>query len=158
MCSVKALYHFFFKSSFALGKNPSLEKVKRLFGRTVTDSITSSEPAVVKQLEKMLMWSDKIGDFPRKDKASFMGLSKEGKKLLLSHSWVQWWLHKGFGSPRKKPEVVVVCEPQCSKLALEDVQKKQFLSIAAVALMGTHFEPCEPLKRGYSVTWNTGAF
>ncbi|CAI9781944.1 unnamed protein product [Fraxinus pennsylvanica] len=143
------------------GKNPSHEKVKKLFGRILTDNITSSEPVVDEHCENLLTLSDKIGDLPRKDESSFMDLSKEGKKLLLSHSWIQRWLHKGSRSPQKKPEAMVICEPQCSKLSSEDLQKKQFPSIAAMALMGkamNGFEPCELQKRGSSVTWNTRAF
>ncbi|KAL2512264.1 Uncharacterized protein Adt_17864 [Abeliophyllum distichum] len=139
--------------SSSFGKNPSHEKEKKLFGRILIDGITSSEPAVDKQCEKLLTISDKIGDLPRKDESSFMDVSKEGKKLLLSHSWIQRWLHKGSGSPQKEPEAVVVCEPQCSKLALEDLQKKQFPSVAAMALMGkamSGFEPCELQMRGSS--------
>ncbi|CAA2996296.1 Hypothetical predicted protein [Olea europaea subsp. europaea] len=144
-----------------VGKNPSHEKVKRLFGRILTDSITNSEPVVDEHSEKLLTLSDKIGDLPRKDESSFMDLSKEGKKLLLSHSWIKRWLHKGSRSPQKKPEAVVICEPLRSKLSSEDLQKKQFPSIAAVALMGkamNGFEPCELQKRGSSITWNTRAF
>ncbi|KAL2537676.1 uncharacterized protein Fot_19067 [Forsythia ovata] len=146
--------------SSGFDKNPSHEKVKRLFGRILIDGITNSEPAVDKQCENITI-SDKIGDLPRKDESSFMDMSKEGKKLLLSHSWIQRWLRKGSGSPQKDPEAVVVCEPQCSKLALEDLEKKQFPSIAAMALMGkamSGFEPCELQMRGSSVTWNTRAF
>lgn len=65
------------------------------------------------------------------------------------------WCHNQTASPQKKPEAVMVCEPQCSK-AVDEFQKKQFPRIAAIVLMGKAMcgsHPREFRKRGSFVHW-----
>ncbi|GAV58249.1 hypothetical protein CFOL_v3_01783 [Cephalotus follicularis] len=85
---------------------------------------------------------------------------KKTQDITLSHSWIQRWCrNKSATSPQKKADVVVVCEPlSSSREAIDDFQKKQYPSIAAMALMGkamTGFRPCEFKNRGSFVVWTT---
>ncbi|KAI3446131.1 hypothetical protein Pfo_002796 [Paulownia fortunei] len=140
-----------------LAETSSHEKISKLFSRIPKSSMTSSEPTPRKHHGKESVLSDKSGDFLKKDEDP----KNKGTGLLLSHAWIQRWLHNGSGISKKKPETVVVFEPQSSKLALKNLQKVQFPSIAAMALMGkalTCFQPCELQKRGSFTVWNTNAF
>ncbi|KAG8368220.1 hypothetical protein BUALT_Bualt15G0022500 [Buddleja alternifolia] len=122
-----------------LAENLSHEKVSKLFTKILKSGIASEEP----------MQSHKEDT------------KKKGKELLLSHTWIQRWLSNRSRITEKKPEAVVVCEPQRSKLTVENLRKEQFPSIAAMALMGkaiTCFQPCELQKRGSFTIWNTKAF
>ncbi|KAM7475017.1 hypothetical protein LguiB_022260 [Lonicera macranthoides] len=86
--------------------------------------------------------------------------AKKDGNITLSHAWIRRWRHNDQpATQQKKPEAVVICEPERSNL--EDFQKKQFPSTAAMALMGkamTGFRPCEFRKRGSFVVWNTKGF
>lgn len=86
--------------------------------------------------------------------------AKKDGDITLSHAWIQRWRHNDQpATQQKKPEAVVICEPERSNL--EDFQKQQFPSTAAMALMGkamTGFQPCVFRKRGSFVVWNTKGF
>ncbi|KAK3026991.1 hypothetical protein RJ639_041752 [Escallonia herrerae] len=93
--------------------------------------------------------------------SSSLNTGKNDQEITLSHSWIQRWCHNRAATPEKKPEAALVCDPQSSKLAFEDFQKKQFPSVAAMALMGkamTGFQPCEFRKTGSFIVWNTKGF
>ncbi|XP_060176129.1 F-box protein At2g16365-like isoform X2 [Lycium barbarum] len=92
------------------------------------------------------------------DRNLALARNSDEQDLLTSLSWVQRWLHNRSVTAQKRPQSMVVCEPQCSKLELGDFQKKHSPSIAAMALMGkaiTCFQPCEFQKRGPYVVWKT---
>lgn len=129
----------------------NLVLVRRLEGRMVNSAPT----AVDRYHGKELMVLEKTTALPRCGESFSSGTSK-GKDSSLSDSWIRRWSSCQAAIPRKKTEPVVVCEPQSSKLALEDLQKKQFPSIAAMALMGkamSGFQPCQLQKKGSSVFW-----
>lgn len=106
---------------------------------------------------EILAVADKTETFQRNSFTSTRDATKRGKDVLLSQSWIQRWLRNQAGTPEKQPGAVVLCEPESSKLVLDDPQKKQFPSIAAMALMGkamNGFQPCELQNRGSFVVWN----
>lgn len=72
----------------------------------------------------------------------------KAKAPLVSHAWIQRWLHSG-GRETKR---------ESSKLSVEKVEKEHLPSIAAMALMSkvlTCFQECELQKRGSYTVWNT---
>lgn len=81
---------------------------------------------------------------------------KEGNDITLSHSWIQRWSHN------QGPKIPVgSSKPENPKSAPEEFEKKQFPSIAAMALMGkamTGFQPCKFQKKESFVVWNTKGF
>lgn len=102
--------------------------------------------------------SDRGGSMSKEDEQVSPEQPKKSKELLLSHVWIKRWLRNGPQIPQRKPDTVVICEPQSLKSSLDDLQKKQFPSIAAMALMGrsmTGFQSCELQKRGSFTIWNT---
>ncbi|XP_031130363.1 uncharacterized protein LOC116032101 isoform X1 [Ipomoea triloba] len=123
-------------------------------GKTTQGGITSSGPTTSKNQGKDLIAQDNC--------AGITGNSESysaDRELLTSHSWIQRLLRNRAITMQKKPEVVV-CEPRSSKLVEppEQLEKKQFPSIAAMALMGKAmkgFQPCEFQKKGSFVVWNT---
>ncbi|KAL3843442.1 hypothetical protein ACJIZ3_000845 [Penstemon smallii] len=126
-----------------LAQNSSHEKMSKFFSTILKNRISSPNPCQ--------MLSTKSGDFP-------VDAIEKGKNLMLSKAWIQRWMSK---NSRKKAESLVVYEPQSSKLAMEEIEKKQFPSIAAMALMGKAmggFQQCELQKRGSITVWNTKGF
>lgn len=82
--------------------------------------------------------------------------AKECDDITLSHSWIQRW-------SRNQGEKVPVerCKPENPKSAAEEFEKKQFPSIAAMALMGkamSGFQTCKFQKKESFVVWNTKGF
>ncbi|RVX12194.1 F-box protein [Vitis vinifera] len=91
-----------------LGETSSNEKVNKFFSKIMKHNMPSSE----------FTWGRRRGKEP----------------MELDQTAV--WCRNRSAAPKKKPDAVVVCEPQSSKAALDELQKKQFPSIAAMALMG----------------------
>ncbi|KAK6121446.1 hypothetical protein DH2020_044806 [Rehmannia glutinosa] len=145
-----------------LAENLSHDKMRKYFRSILDSSITSSESNPRKHHGKEIILSDKNGDLSNKDEEFTLDAVKKGnKELLLSHAWIKRWLKNGSRSTEEKPETDVVCEPQNPKASLDDLEKKQFPSIAAMALMGkamTGFQSCDVQKRGSFTVWNTKAF
>ncbi|KAL6963849.1 hypothetical protein U1Q18_034855 [Sarracenia purpurea var. burkii] len=83
---------------------------------------------------------------------------KKGRDILLSHPWIQRWCHNRPMTHLKKPKAAVVCEPESTKVEFNELQNKQFPSVAAMALMGKAmrgFQHCEFQKRDSFVVWST---
>ncbi|XP_024959092.1 uncharacterized protein LOC112500061 isoform X2 [Cynara cardunculus var. scolymus] len=84
---------------------------------------------------------------------------RENKDITLSHSWIQRWSHT---QNQKNQKTVEICKPEeNSKPAPEEFEKRQFPSIAAMALMGkamTGFQQCKFQKKESCVVWNTKSF
>lgn len=96
--------------------------------------------------------SDIRGDFSKKGNYN---------NLLPSHAWIQRWLCNRSIPNEKKYETVPVSEPQCSNLPPGNLQKKQFPSIAAMAMTGkaiARFRQPDIRKRGSFSVWETKAF
>ncbi|KDP41773.1 hypothetical protein JCGZ_26791 [Jatropha curcas] len=145
--------------STKMGEASSHEKVNKLFSKILNGSKTNSEPKKNKSYGKQKMFLDETTELLRNAESASTDSEMKCQDITLSHPWIQRWCHKPAVSSKKKPEaMVVVFEPQNSKGALDELQEKQFPSIAAMALMGkamTGFGPCELKKLGASVVWNT---
>ncbi|XP_019170039.1 PREDICTED: uncharacterized protein LOC109165645 isoform X2 [Ipomoea nil] len=134
-------------------EDSSYEKY-RFRGKTTQGGITSSGPMTSKNQGKDLIAQDNCAGITGNPESY-----SADRELLTSHSWIQRLLRNRAITMPKKPEVVV-CEPQSSKLVVppEQLEKKQFPSIAAMALMGKAmkgFQPCEFQRKGPFVVWNT---
>lgn len=95
-----------------------------------------------------------------KGESSSVESAKKGQDMLLSNPWIQRWCRDGTHQTNKA-EAVVVCEPESTKMEFDDLQNKQFPSIAAMALMGkamSGFQPCKFQRGGSFVVWNTKGF
>lgn len=87
-----------------------------------------------------------------------MDSNKRKQSMLNGSSWIQRWCQCGPVSPPSNPEPLVICEPNSLKFGQDELAKKQFPSIAAMALMGKAmhgFRSCEFKKKGPVVVWNT---
>lgn len=147
--------------SFTGTKSPSLrpcdKKSNLVLARHQEGSMISSEPTIGGNHGKELMVLDKTTALPRQGESFLAESSKSKEDSFLSHFWIQRWRHGQATNSKKKLEPVVLYEPQSSKLELEDIQKRQFPSIAAMALMGKAMrgiQPCQFRKKGSLVMWN----
>ncbi|KAF9684378.1 hypothetical protein SADUNF_Sadunf04G0112100 [Salix dunnii] len=132
----------------------SHQNFSKFFNKIQRHGKTSSEPKTSKSDGKE---SDQIAELPRKVESYSIYSEKKRQEITLSHVWVQRWFHNPSATLKMKPEAAVVSEPESSEAAL-DFQKKQFPSIAAMALMGktmNGFCPCEFRRSGSAVVWNT---
>ncbi|KAJ6346018.1 hypothetical protein OIU78_008630 [Salix suchowensis] len=138
----------------------SHRKINKLFSKTPRHRKNISEPKKSKSCGTEQAVTDQTAESPRNAESISTDLARKSQEITLSHAWVRRWCHNPSASPKKKPEAVVVSEPECSEATL-DLQKKQFPSIAAMALMGkamNGFRSCEFRKQGSSVVWNTRGF
>ncbi|CAL0329243.1 unnamed protein product [Lupinus luteus] len=88
--------------------------------------------------------------------------TKENKTaaITLSHPWIRRWSRNHDVSPQKRHELAELRKPKSSN-TLEEFQKKQFPSIAAMAMMGkvmNCLNPSEFMKKGPVVVWNVKGF
>ncbi|KAK6916586.1 hypothetical protein RJ641_019447 [Dillenia turbinata] len=137
------------------GGTLSQKNVNKIFKEIMKNRQASSDPMLVKHPGKEPMVLDDSTFSLKKGESNSMDLVKKDRDLTLSNSWIRRWCHK---QPSKKPEAVVACEPQSSKVVADEFQKKKFPSIAAMALMGKAmcgFHPFELRKKGSFVVWNT---
>lgn len=144
-----------------IGEGSSHEIKNLSLGKILKGNMVDSEPTVSKLHGKELMVVDKATTSVRYGESTSMDTTKKGTDSLTSLSWIRRWCRNPSATPQKKPETVMVCEPQSSNSAFEDLEERQFPSIAAMALMGKAmkgFQPCEFQKRGSFVVWNTRGF
>ncbi|KAJ8533674.1 hypothetical protein K7X08_006998 [Anisodus acutangulus] len=85
--------------------NKSCSKISRV-------TITGSELIVGKLHGKELIAHDRTPALAR---------NSDEQELLNSLSWIQRWLHNGSATAQKRPQPVVACDPQVSKLELATV-------------------------------------
>lgn len=145
--------------SSKLGEASSHEKVNKFSNRITKCGITSSQPAMGRFLGKEQMASDQTATLLRNGESSSIDLVAKIQNITLSHPWIQRWSNKI--ASQKKSEAVVVSKSQRLKATVDEIQKKQFPSIAAMALMGkamSGFHPCEFANKGSFVVWNTKGF
>ncbi|KAF3621726.1 putative glucose-1-phosphate adenylyltransferase large subunit 1-like isoform X1 [Capsicum annuum] len=148
------------RSSRLVGET-SPEKSHEFPSKITEPAITSSELASCKLHGKELMAPDNTPGLAMNSSPSSMSVIKKDLDSLTSHCWIQRLLHERTTTSAKRPQPVVVCEPQTSKLELDDFQKKQLPSLGAMALMGkamNGFQPCEFRRKGPLVVWNTRSF
>ncbi|XP_057954753.1 F-box protein At2g16365-like [Malania oleifera] len=139
----------------------SHEKANKFLNKIMKRTRTDSEPSMGKRCGKEPMTQDQTPMFSSKDESASMVLIKKDREITLSHSWIQHWCHNQFVMPKKKPQAMVICEPQSSKAVLNEYQMEQYPSTEAMALMGkamSGFCRFEFRKRGSSVVWNTEGF
>ncbi|XAR59560.1 hypothetical protein NMG60_11015438 [Bertholletia excelsa] len=145
--------------SSTLGEFSSHEKVNKLFNKIMRGAKSSSSESVFhKSIGKEETAVDQNAIVLWNGGSSSADSVDKGREKLLSHSWIRRWCHSQAGRHQKKPEAVVVCDPDSTKVELAELQNKQFPSLAAMALMGkamTGFQPCEFQNRGSFVVWNT---
>ncbi|KAK4378336.1 hypothetical protein RND71_000198 [Anisodus tanguticus] len=127
------------KSSSLVGDRETFHEKSHKFLSKITraKTITNLELASSKRHGKELM---------AHNNTSSLSVIKKDLELLTSHSCVQRLLHDRVTTAQKRPQPVAVCEPQSSKLELDDFQKKQLPSLGAMALVGkamNGFQPCE---------------
>ncbi|RDX79119.1 F-box protein, partial [Mucuna pruriens] len=141
--------------STKIEETSSHEKVNKIFGKIVKDSKTSLEPKIVYHAEGQM-----VQDLPvtvsTNEKSSFTEVKKT-VKITLSHPWIQRWSHNRAASSQKRHELAELREPKSSNTVPEEFQKKQFPSIAAMALMGkamNSLNPSELMKKGPVIVWN----
>lgn len=147
------------KSSSLVGET-SHEKSHKFLSKIPKATITSSDLASSKCHGKELMAHDNTPSLAMNSSPSSTSIIKNDTELLTSHSWIQRLLHDRATTASRRPQPVVICEPQNSKLELDDFQKKQLPSLGAMALMGkamNGFQPCEFHRKGSLVVWNTGS-
>ncbi|KAK4835987.1 hypothetical protein QYF36_017160 [Acer negundo] len=139
----------------------SHEKVNRFFSKIVRGSVTSSEPTMSKRPGKEQTALDQTTMLLRNGKSSSSESERKSQDISLANPWIQRLCHQRAASPMKKNqnrEAVVVCEPQKLNATLDEFQKKQFPSIAAMAMMGkalNSIRPCGFTKKGPYVVWQT---
>lgn len=141
-----------------LAGETSHEKSHKFTSEIPTATITSSEPASNEPHGKELIVHNNTPDLAMNSSPSSVNIIKKDLEVLTSHSWIQRLLHDRTTSATKSPQPAVACEPQTSKLELDDFQKKQLPSLGAMALMGkamNGFQPCEFHRKGPLVVWNT---
>ncbi|XP_057783113.1 uncharacterized protein LOC131000978 [Salvia miltiorrhiza] len=147
--------------TFNLAESLSHEKKRVLFRSILNKSIVCSEPTPKEHHGKKTFLSDGSGNLTKDDEHFSPDLPKKTKELLLSHVWIKRWLCNGSQMSQKKAETRVVCEPQDLKSSMDDLQKKQFPSTAAIALMGKSMtggsQSCELQKKGSLTVWKTNA-
>ncbi|XP_068323501.1 uncharacterized protein [Pyrus communis] len=144
--------------SSKMGEASSCEKVKKSSNTTIKCSMTSSQPATGRFLGKEQMVPDQTAMVLRNHESSPIDSTGKGRNITLSHPWIQRWSKV---ASQKKSEAVVAFQSQCLKPTVDEFRKKQFPSIAAMALMGkamSGFHPCEFANKGSFVVWNTKGF
>lgn len=145
--------------SSKMGEASSHEKVNKFSNRIMKCGITSSQPAMGRFLGKEQMASDQTATLLRNGESSSIDSGAKIQNITLSHPWIRRWSNKI--ASQKKSEAVVVFKSQRLKATVDELQKKQFPSIAAMALMGkamSGFHPCEFANKGSFVVWNTKGF
>eukprot|EP00257_Ricinus_communis_P013444 XP_015570875.1 F-box protein At2g16365 isoform X2 [Ricinus communis] len=143
--------------SLKMAEASSHEKVNKLFSKILNHSKTSSEPKMNKSHGKQHMVVDQTSDLLRNIEASSAVPVRKIQEATLSHAWIRRWCHNQAALSKAKPEGGVVCEPQNSTANQDNFQKKQFPSLAAMALMGkamNGFHPCKFRKMGSFIVWN----
>ncbi|XP_042068120.1 uncharacterized protein LOC121811348 isoform X1 [Salvia splendens] len=141
-----------------MAESLSHEKKRAFFRSILNKGFVSSEPTPKQHHGKEMFLSEGSGNSSKEDEHLSPNLPSKSKELLLSHFWIKRWLCNGSQVPREKPETPVVCAPQVLKSSAYDLQKKQFPSIAAIAVMGKSmagFQSCELEKRGSLTVWKT---
>ncbi|KAL5129970.1 F-box protein [Glycine soja] len=145
--------------STKIGETSSHEKVNNIYGKIMKDSRTSLEPKMVHHAEGQM-----VPDLPATVSTNGKSSLTEAKKtveITLSHPWIQRWSHDRATSSRKRHELGELHEPKSSNTVLEEFQKKQFPSIAAMAMMGkamNSLNPSELTKKGPVIVWNMKGF
>ncbi|XP_051144957.1 uncharacterized protein LOC127260933 [Andrographis paniculata] len=143
-----------------LGKSTNPIGMKNHFKVILEGDIARSGPTPKSDQVKETVASDKTQGMFKASEDFMPDSATGGKESLLSQAWIKRWLRNGSKVAQNKA-ATVVCKPQSFKKSLDDFQKKQFPSIAAMALMGKAMKglhTCELHKQESFTIWNTKAF
>ncbi|XVF67740.1 hypothetical protein PTKIN_Ptkin10aG0146300 [Pterospermum kingtungense] len=144
--------------SSKIGEVSSSEKVNKIFSKTINCGETSSEPTVARSHVGPKLALDQTATLLKKGDSTSSDSVRKSREISLSCSWIHRWCRHRVASPNKKPDALVLCEAQSSKATSDELQKKQFPSIAAMALMGkamTGFRPSEFRRKGSLIVWDS---
>ncbi|XP_044508505.1 uncharacterized protein LOC123227546 isoform X2 [Mangifera indica] len=136
----------------------SHEKVNKFVNEITRCNITNSEPTIGRCSDKEPMALDQTAGFLKNGDSSFSKTQRKPQDITLSNSWIRRWCHERSASRTENRDEVTLCEPRSSKSTLDELQKKQFPSIGAMALMGkvlNTFQQCEFRKKGSYIVWKT---
>ncbi|KAJ7967306.1 F-box protein [Quillaja saponaria] len=150
-----------YRKSSKMGETSSPKKGNKIFSKILNVTKTGTDPKKNRYHAEEQTVPNLLATTLTNGVTSSLNSEKKTQDISLSHPWIQRWSHIRAVSSPKKHEPVVSGELQPSKAVLEELQKKQFPSIAAMALMGktmSGMHPCEFIKKGSSVVWNTKAF
>ncbi|XP_017970832.1 PREDICTED: uncharacterized protein LOC18607756 [Theobroma cacao] len=144
--------------SSKIGEGSSCERVNKIFNKISKCSKTSSDATVCGSHVRPELALDQTAMLLKNGDSTSSDSLRKSQDRRLSRSWIQRWCRHRAASPNKKPEAVVLCEPQSAKATLDELEKKRFPSIAAMALMGkamSVFRPCEFRRSGSLIVWST---
>lgn len=145
--------------SSQMEESSSHEKFSLFFNKVMKCNKASLENMLSKHQGKDQMVLDQNMESPRNMESSFMVSNRKNQNTVLGCSWIQRWCRNSSTPPIRNPEPpLLICEPLSLKLGQDELSKKPFPGIAAMALMGkamSGFRPCEFRKRGPVVFWNT---
>lgn len=141
--------------SLNLDEATSDKKANQFFSNAVRGERASSKPVPISTGKELMVLNQKTN--PLRTSNSFSNSNLDGRddtKQL--RSWIQRW-QKIPATTQKKPEPVVVCDPQSSKVSLEELQRKPFASIAAMALLGKGWSglKCQYRNIGPLTLWDS---
>ncbi|XP_021904595.1 uncharacterized protein LOC110819644 isoform X1 [Carica papaya] len=140
-----------------MGQTCSVGKLQKDPSKSWNHNVINSEPKQAEYAKADVL--DQPATFLKDSEACLPGGKEKNEEITFSHPWIRRWCHKKAVSPEEKSEGV--CEPQSSKEILGEFEKKQFPSIAAMALVGkamNGLSPCEIRKSGSVIIWNTKGF
>ncbi|XP_023006865.1 F-box protein At2g16365-like [Cucurbita maxima] len=130
----------------------SCDKANQLFNKMKRSSTSSDRSRGPLHGQEQLA----VGQTATIVKASDLcsNLRLKNREMILSSPWIRRLCHNRSTSSERNLETAVVHKSQCSRPILN----KPMPSIAAMALMGktvTGLQPCEFIRRGSSLVWNT---
>ncbi|CAL0334160.1 unnamed protein product [Lupinus luteus] len=142
-------------NSATIGETSSHEELNNIF-RKMKGRKTISGPKMACQIEEQM-----VPDLSATALTNTKSSTEENKaaEITLSHPWIRRWYHNQDVCPQKRHELSEFHEP--SSNTQEEFQKKQFPSIAAMAMMGKAMNclnPCELMEKGPVVVWNMKGF
>lgn len=142
-----------------IGETSLHEKASNIFSKIRKEGKTSLEAKMVCHAEAQMV-PDPPATVLTDDGSSFIEANKT-VEITLSHPWIQRWSHHRAACSKKRHESAELCEPKSSNTMLEEFQKKQFPSLAAMALMGKAMNSLNPsglMKKGPVMIWNAKGF
>lgn len=135
----------------------SHEKVNRFLSNMRRCSVTNSEHTASKRSGKEPMALDgNVRLLSNRESPSSDSVEKS-QEISLSHPWIKRWCHESTASPPKNDKAVVICEPEKSISKMDELHKKQYPSIAAMAMIGkalNSVQTCHFRRTGPYIVWN----
>ncbi|KAK8509008.1 hypothetical protein V6N13_130754 [Hibiscus sabdariffa] len=143
--------------SSRIGEVSSREKINKI-SKIMNCSRKSSEPTVGRSFVRPKLALDQTPVLLKNGDSTSSGSVRKSHDMSLSRAWIHRWCRHKAAPRNKKPDAAVLCEPQSSRATSDELEEKQFPSIAAMALMGkamNGFHPCEFRRKGSLIIWNT---